>query len=92
MKLKHERPSSYILFCHRIPILNRIAAYSDIAEKIARLTNIGAKKARLCGYRTPYNGPTVDTADTALRPSQTAHCRSTADIQNLSKNRQLNRK
>ena len=27
------------------------------AEKTARLTNIGAEKARLCGYLTPYNGP-----------------------------------
>ena len=51
MKLKHLR--------HRIPISNRIVAATDIAEKKARLTNIGAKKARLCGYRTPYNGPTV---------------------------------
>ena len=28
-----------------------------MADKIARLTDIRAKNARLCGYRTPYNGP-----------------------------------
>ena len=39
----------------------RIATVTDMAEKIARLTDSKAKNARLCGYRimSPYNGPTL---------------------------------
>ena len=35
-----------------------MATVTVMADKIARLTDIRAKSARLCGYRTPYNGPT----------------------------------
>ena len=35
-----------------------IATVTVMADKVARLTDIRAKNARLCGYRTPYNTPT----------------------------------
>ena len=35
-----------------------IATVTVMADKIARLTDIRANNARLCGYRTPYNAPT----------------------------------
>ena len=37
----------------------RIATVTVMGDKIARLTDVRAKNARLCGYRTLYNGPTI---------------------------------
>ena len=37
-----------------------IVTVTFIADEIARLTDIRAKNARLCGYRTPCNGPTLN--------------------------------
>ena len=38
--------------------LTELLRLAATVEKTAQLMNIGAKKMRLCGYRTPYNGPT----------------------------------
>ena len=44
-----------------------IATVTVMDNKIARLTDIRPKKARLCGYRTPYNGPTVEVGKVLMR-------------------------